>query len=464
MSKPIIVIVGRPNVGKSTLFNRLVGRRAAVTAEEPGTTRDRISLDAAWEGRSFIIVDTGGLEHGNIAPKAPIRHALGGEHPAAGSAPSPQANLLEEIEEQVEAAIESADAIVFLTDVRDGVTPLDLEIRDRLRRWEKPVFLAVNKVDNPKLFQSTSEFYELSLGDPIPISAHHNLGMDYLMDAVIERLPSADYEEAEQEETLSLAIVGRVNVGKSSLLNAILGEERAIVSDVPGTTRDAIDTSLQYKGQQFLIIDTAGIRRRGKVVPGIENFSVLRSIRSIDRADVVFLVFDASELATAQDAHILGEVANAFKGVVVLVNKWDLADELELNEAACIALIRDKIRFIPYAPIRFVSAVQESGIDEALDAALMVFNDLKKEVPQDKLTSEVLSAMSRHLPPHKGKRYLKLNRVAQEGVNPPTFAFYVNHPDLMHFSYQRYLENRLRETLGFRWSHLKLEFKNGRKK
>ena len=440
MSKPVIVIVGRPNVGKSTLFNRLLGRRAAVIAEEPGTTRDRISLDAVWEGRPFIIVDTGGLEHGTTAP------------------------LSEEIEEQVEAAIESADAIVFLTDVQDGVTPLDLEIGGRLRRWEKPVFLAINKVDNPKLSQGTAEFYELSLGDPIAISAYHNTGIDTLMDAVIEGFPSAAYEQAEEEETLSLAIVGRVNVGKSSLLNAILGEERAIVSDVPGTTRDAIDTSLQYKEQRFLIIDTAGIRRRGKVVPGIEKFSVLRSVRSIDRADVVFLVLDASELATAQDAHILGQIANAFKGVVVLVNKWDLADELELNEAACVALIRDKFRFIPYAPIRFVSAVEESGIDEALDAALMVFNDLNKEVPQDQLTSEVVAAMSRHLPPHKGKRYLRLNRVAQEGVNPPTFAFYVNHPDLMHFSYQRYLENRLRETLGFRWSHLKLEFKNGRKK
>ena len=291
MSKPVIVIVGRPNVGKSTLFNRLVGRRVAVIAEEPGTTRDRISLDAVWEGRRFIIVDTGGLEHGTTAP------------------------LSEEIEEQVEAAIESADAIIFLTDVQDGVTPLDLEIGGRLRRWEKPVFLAVNKVDNPKLAQGTAEFYELSLGDPIPISAHHNTGMDDLMDGVIERFSSADYEQSDEEESLSLAIVGRVNVGKSSLLNAILGEERAIVSDIPGTTRDSIDTSLQYKGQRCLIIDTAGIRRRGKVVPGIEKFSVLRSVRSIDRADVVFLVLDASEMATAQDAHILGEVAGAFKGV-----------------------------------------------------------------------------------------------------------------------------------------------------
>ena len=440
MSKPVIVIVGRPNVGKSTLFNRLVGRRVAVIAEEPGTTRDRISLDAMWEGRPFIVVDTGGLEHGAIAP------------------------LSEEIEEQVEAAIESADAIIFLTDAQDGVTPLDLEIGGRLRRWDKPVFLAVNKVDNPKLSQGTTEFYELSLGDPVPISAYHSTGIDALMDAVMEPFPPAGYEQSDEEETLSLAIVGRVNVGKSSLLNAILGEERAIVSDVPGTTRDAIDTSLQYKEQRFLIIDTAGIRRRGKVVPGIEKFSVLRSVRSIDRADVVFLVLDASELATAQDAHILGQVAGAFKGVVVLVNKWDLADELRLNEAECVALIRDRFRFIPYAPIRFVSAVEESGIDEALDAALMVFNDLNKEVPQDRLTSEVVAAMSRHLPPRKGKRHLRLSRVAQEGVNPPTFAFYVNHPDLMHFSYQRYLENRLRETLGFRWSHLKLEFKNGRKK
>tara|TARA_Y100000590_G_scaffold64391_1_gene69213 strand:- start:314 stop:1642 length:1329 start_codon:yes stop_codon:yes gene_type:complete len=436
MTKPIIAIVGRPNVGKSTLFNRLVGRRFAVVAEEPGTTRDRISLDAIWRDRTFIIIDTGGLDYDESI------------------------KLSKEVEEQVEAAIESADSIIFLTDARDGITSLDLDIGERLRKSEKPVFLAVNKADNSKVAQNTSEFYEIKLGDPMPISAHHNIGIDNLMNTISQQFPKQPKEEPEDTQSLSLAIVGRVNVGKSSLLNAILGEERAIVSDIPGTTRDSIDTKVQYDEQQLLLIDTAGIRRRGKVIPGIEKFSVLRSVRSIDRADVIFLVMDATELATAQDSHIAGQITNAFKGVVILVNKWDIAEANGITESECISEIRDRFKFMPYAPIRFVSAVEKIGISDAIDAAIMVFEDLTKEVEEEKLNNEVTSAISKHLPPYKGRRHLRVHKVFQAGINPPTFTFYVNYPDLVHFSYRRYLENRLREGLGFRWSHLKLEFKN----
>ena len=436
MNNPIIAIVGRPNVGKSTLFNRLVGHRVAVVAEEPGTTRDRISLDVIWQDRTFIIMDTGGLDYDESI------------------------SLSKEVEEQVEAAIDSADAIIFLTDARDGMTSLDLDIGGRLRKSEKPVFVAVNKADNTKLAQNIAEFYEINLGDPMAISAHHNIGINKLMTAISQQLPKKAAEASEDKQTLSLAIVGRVNVGKSSLLNAILGEERAIVSDIPGTTRDSIDTRLQYGDQRLLLIDTAGIRRRGKVIPGIEKFSVLRSVRSIDRADVIFLVMDATELATAQDSHIAGQITDAFKGVVILVNKWDLAEANGISEAECISEIRERFKFMPYAPIRFVSALGESGISNALEAAIMVFEDLTKEVEEEKLNNEVTSAISKHLPPYKGRRHLRVHKVLQAGINPPTFTFYVNYPDLVHFSYRRYLENRLREGLGFRWSHLKLEFKN----
>ena len=355
-------------------------------------------------------------------------------------------------------AIEGADAIIFLTDIHDGVTPVDAEIGARLRQSKKPVALVVNKADNDTLAQSSVEFYQLGLGDPIPISAHHNRGVNRLMETVFATLPME--EEVEPEEgLLSLAIVGRVNVGKSALFNAILGEERAIVSTTPGTTRDAINTSVDYKGQKLLLIDTPGVRRSGRIEPTIERYSVLRTIRSIDQSDVVFMVLEASQLAIAQDTHVAGQVGDSLKGVVILVNKWDLATDLGLDEAYCMRIIRDKFKFMPYAPVRFVSALEKSGIDEALDATLMVFEERKRRVPQDKLYSEVLSAMGDHPPPNKGRRTLKVRRVLQEGVNPPKIVFYVNDPDLVHFSYRRYLENRLRESFGFRWTHLNLVFR-----
>ena len=439
MSKPLIAIVGRPNVGKSTLFNRLVGRSAAVVTDVPGTTRDRISLDAEWDGHRFIIVDTGGLES------------------------EPVSFLVHQITAQIEMAIQEADSIIFLTDVRDGLTPGDVEISERLRHTDKPVTLAVNKADNSTLAQGAVDFYSLGSGDPIPISAHHNRGIDDLMAAVLATAPEATETETD-ENVLPLAIVGRVNVGKSALLNAILGEERTIVSEMPGTTRDAIDTPILYHDQKMLLIDTAGIRRRGRIVPGIERYSVLRAVRAIDRAEVTFLTLDASDLATAQDTHIAGQVADAFKGTVIVVNKWDLATNLGLDQAACLAELRRRFKFMPYTPIRFTSALEKTGITDALDIALMVYQERRKTVTQQHLSSVVLAAMAEHAPPSRGRRSLRLNRVAQEGVNPPTFVFYVNDPELVHFSYHRYLENRLRDSLGFRWSHLKLVFKNAKER
>ncbi|MBI4198323.1 MAG: ribosome biogenesis GTPase Der [Chloroflexi bacterium] len=431
----MIAIVGRPNVGKSTLFNRLVGRRAAVVSDVAGTTRDRLVLEAAWEGRPFVAVDTGGVE---LRPGSP---------------------LVEQVQAQVELAIEAADAIILLTDVKDGVTPVDMEMADRLRRTEKPVVLAVNKADNEAMALGAMDFYRLGLGDPAPISAHHNLGITDLMTQVFRHLPVAEEAQQEAEEdTLALAILGRTNVGKSSLLNAILGEQRVIVSEVPGTTRDAINTPMAYKGQRVMLIDTAGIRRRGHVEPGVEKYSVLRSMMALTRADVVLLLLDAAELGAAQDQHIAGEIADAYKGVVVVVNKWDMAPSLGLDQADALAYVRGKLKFLPYAPIRFASALTGANVMEALDAALMVYQERRRWVDPERLRSVVWEAMAAHQPPSKGRRSLRVDRVVQEGVAPVTIAFTVNDPDLVHFSYQRYLHNSLRDGLGFRWSHLKLLF------
>ena len=439
MSKPLVAIVGRPNVGKSSLFNRLVRSPMAVVAETAGTTRDRVSTEVTYDDRALVLVDTGGLE------------------------PLPESPIEEQVQVQVEIAIQDADAIILLTDVLDGCTPIDDEIAERLRRTEKPVVLAANKSDNARRAHGTADFFRLGLGEAIPVSAYHDVGIGSLMEALFAALPEQAGPAEPEADIPALAIVGRTNVGKSALLNAILGEERAIVSEVPGTTRDALDTSLLYRDQRLLLIDTAGIRRRGKIAPGIERYSALRSIRAIYRAQVAFLVLDATELVTAQDTHIAGEVADAYKGAVVLVNKWDLASELGLDQASYMSQIRSRLKFMPYAPIRFVSALRKQGIGEALDAALMVFEERGKWVPQNQLHSMVMTSLSEHLPPGKGRRHLTVRKVVQQGVNPPTFTFYVNDPELVHFSYQRYLENRLRDGLGYRWSHLKLQFK-GREK
>lgn len=437
MIKPIIAIIGRPNVGKSTLFNRLIGQRVAVVSEVSGTTRDRVVLDARWHDKTFLLVDTGGLE------------------------PEPESILATQVRQQVETAIETADVIIFVTDIRDGITPVDLDIVDELRQTNKPVVLAVNKADNNTLSIAAVDFYGLGIGSPIPISAHHNTGIDQVMTEALSYINASDEPDVANDE-LPLAIVGRTNVGKSALLNGILGEQRTIVSDIPGTTRDSIDTSLLYKDQNFLLIDTAGIRRRGRIEPGIEKYSVLRSVTAIERSEVVLLVLDASDLVTAQDLHIAGQIVDSYKGVVVVINKWDLAPEIGLDQADVLALLRERFRFMPYAPVRFVSATEGTNITDTLDAAKLVYTERFQWVPPAQLRAAVWDAMSAHQPPSKGKRSLRLQRVRQEAVAPPTISFYVNDPKLLHFSYKRYLENRLRDALGFRWTHLKLLFKGGK--
>ena len=359
MSNPLVAIVGRPNVGKSTLFNRLAGHREAIVSGVPGTTRDRLLAEVSWDDSRFTLVDTGGLE------------------------PTPQDPLREKVKAQVEAAVSEADLIILLLDVVDGLTHMDEEIAVWLRRTQKPLVVAVNKVDNEKREVSTAEFYRLGLEDPLAISAYHNLGIYDLMDRVISLLPPPPIEEEEAlEGVVRLAIVGRTNVGKSLLLNSILGQERAIVSEVPGTTRDAIDTQFSYDGQPVVLVDTAGIRRPGKVGRGIEYYSVLRALRAVQRCDVVFLVMDATELATAQDAHISGDAWDGYKGLIVVVNKWDLVPKVtRMEQELAIQTVRERLHFMPYVPVCFTSALLGDGIQDLMTLAVDIYQERLKRVP-----------------------------------------------------------------------------------
>ena len=438
MTKPIVAIVGRPNVGKSTLFNRLVGERRAIVEDVPGTTRDRVYADITWRERQLTIVDTGGLE------------------------PSPDSPLRQKVQEQAEVAIREADVIIFMVDVADGVTIPDVEVAEQLRRSRKPMILAVNKADNARRREEAFQFHELGIGEPIGISAYHGTGVSDLMDEVGVRLPPAA-AAPEQPDVLKIAIVGRPNVGKSMLLNAILGQERAIVSETPGTTRDAIDTLFKYDGDSVVFIDTAGIRRRGRVEAGIERHSVLRSLGAISRADVAVLVTEAAEVLTAQDLHIAGYIHEAGKGMVLVVNKWDLAPGLQLDAAGCTQDIQERLKFFPGVPILFVSALTGRGVERVLPAAMKVAQDRQKRLPTSLLNEELRRILSAHAPPSVRGRQLTISYATQAEVNPPTFVFFVNDPRLLHFSYERYLENKLREVFGFEGTPLKLVFKAKRK-
>ncbi len=432
MSKPIVAIIGRQNVGKSTLLNRLVGKPIAITEDLPGTTRDRIMASVLWQGTEFTMVDTGGLEL------------------------KPQSTVAQGVKEQVGVAITEADVIVFLVDVRDGVVPSDLEIADMLRRVGKPIILAANKADNAKLETEAVEFYELGLGEPLAISAHHGRGTAELLDRIITLLPVSLPVEAEPE-IMKVAIVGRPNVGKSMLLNALLGEERAIVDDTPGTTRDAVDTLLDFEGQSVLLIDTAGIRRRGRLGVGVERYSVLRALRAVDRADIALLVVDASEPLTAQDMHIAGYIQQAVKGIVLVVNKWDLVAAQNITEWD--RYIRSQLKFMPYAPVVYTSAKFGQGVDKIMPQVCQVYQERLKQLPAAEVNSVVQQAVAVHNLPRIGSKQLKILYATQPEVNPPTFVFLVNDAKLIHFSYQRYLENKLRQSFGFIGTPLRLVFK-----
>jgi GTP-binding protein len=373
-----------------------------------------------------------------------------------GLEPKPQSTIAQGVKEQVEVAITEADVILFLVDVKDGITPLDLEIADLLRQVSKPVFLVANKADNARLETEAVEFYELGLGEPLAISAHHGRGTAELLDRIIALLPVSSPVEAEPE-AMKVAIVGRPNVGKSMLLNALLGEERAIVDDAPGTTRDAIDTLFDFQGQSVLLIDTAGIRRRGRIGVGVERYSVIRALQAIDRADIALLVVDAAEPFTAQDMHVGSYIQQAVKGMVLVVNKWDLV--ADKNIAEWNRYIRSKFKFMLYAPVLYTSAKFGQGVDKIMPQVCQVYQERLKRLPTAAVNSVVQKAVASHNPPRTGSKQLKILYATQAEVNPPTFVFFVNDAKLMHFSYQRYLENKLRQSFGFVGTPLRLVLK-----
>jgi GTP-binding protein len=433
MSKPVVAIVGRQNVGKSTLLNKLAARQISITEDLPGTTRDRVVADVTWRGREFSLIDTGGLE------------------------PAPDSPLSKAVRQQVDVAVSDADVIIFLGDIRDGVTPFDREIVNMLRQAGKPIILVANKADNNALEGNTGEFYELGLGDPLAVSAYHSRGTADLLDRILELLPPS-LPPSEAVAAVKIAIVGRPNVGKSMLLNKILGEERVIVSDIPGTTRDAVDTTIDFAGCDVVLIDTGGIRRRGRLDTDIEKHSVIRSFRAIDRADVALLVLDATEPFTGQDKHIGGYIQQAFKGIMLVVNKWDLVQEKD--KRAWRNAMRDNFQFVPYAPVLFVSAKTGQGVDKIIPHALDIYQERNRRLPTATVNSVVQEAVAAHPPPHILGKSIKIKYVTQAEVNPPTFVFFVNDARV-HFSYRRYLENKLRETFGFTGTAIRLVFKTG---
>ncbi len=459
MVKPLVAIVGRPNVGKSTLFNRIVGERRAVVSDIPGTTRDRIIAEAEWNGRRFLVVDTGGIE---ILPPNVER----------GLRPLPNTPLLEDsapfiplIRAQAEMAIEEADLILFLTDATTGLTGADREVADLLRRSEKPVLLVANKADNEARDQQALEFYELDMGDVYTVSALHGTGVADVLDVVVDLLPPAGAEGESATEAIHVAILGRPNVGKSSLLNRLLGEERAIVSPVAGTTRDALDTEMTWNGQKIVLIDTAGIRRRGKVEPGVEKYSVLRTARALERTDVALLVLDAPEGITAQDAHIAGMIAAEGVSVVVVVNKWDAVDAAtRARRPEFEAQVREGLKFLSYVPVLFVSALTGLHVHQILPTVVDIVEARFQRLPAGQLNDLIRTAVAAHPGPSKKGQRLKIFHVTQTGVAPPTFIFFVNDPELVHFSYQRFLENCIREVYPFPGTPIRMGFRARHKK
>lgn len=452
MRMPIVALVGRPNVGKSTLFNRLIGERRSIVEDEPGTTRDRLYAPAEWTNRPFLLVDTGGVDVAQT-DKSPRK----GDQLETLSLSS--RDYVREIRSQAEAAIEQADVVVFLTDARDGLTEADRDVAEILRRSGRPVILAVNKADNESRRQASLEFYELNLGDPYPISALHGTGTGDLLDAVVALIPQAT--EDDDSGAVRIGIVGRPNVGKSSLLNALLQEERVIVSPIAGTTRDAIDTPLVWEGQQIVLIDTAGIRRRGKVEGGVEKYSVLRALNAIQRCDVVLLVVDAVDGITAQDAHVAGFILEEFKSVAVVVNKWDAVEDKDTSSTNRFTTeVRQKLKFLDYVPILFVSAKTRQRVSKVLPQAMAIAAERKLRVPTSELNRVLRDAMSAHPAPSRHGKPLKFLYATQAEVAPPTFIIFVNDKELVHFSYERFLENRIREAYPFVGTPIRLFFRS----
>ena len=434
MSKPIVAVVGRPNVGKSTFFNRIVGRRVSIVEDTPGVTRDRIYAEAEWNGVSFALIDTGGIE------------------------PDSADVILSQMREQAQVAMDMADVILFMADGKEGMTHADQEVGNMLRRTGKKVILLVNKIDNPrKLPDSFYDFYELGIGEPIPVSAANMLNLGDVLDEIVSSFPSGSHED--EEEEIKVAVIGKPNVGKSSLVNALLGERRVIVSPIAGTTRDSIDTPFTWGGDRYMLIDTAGIRRKSKVYEDIERFSVLRAVAAIERCDVCLLMIDAQEGVTEQDKKIAGVAHEAGKGIIVVVNKWDLIKKETNTMRDFKREIESQLQFMSYAPSVFISVTERQRVFDVIRMTKYVAEKRALRVPTGQLNSLITDAMMMKQPPSdKGKR-LKIYYTTQVGVKPPLFSFQINKRELMHFSYARYLENKIREGFGFEGTSIKFVFR-----
>ena len=438
--KPIVAVVGRPNVGKSTLFNALAGERISIVQDTPGITRDRIYTDVTWLDRTFTLIDTGGIE------------------------PDSKDIILSQMREQAQIAIDTADVIIFLTDVRQGLIDADSKVADMLRRSAKPVVLVVNKVDNfEKFMPDVYEFYNLGIGDPMPVSSASRLGIGDMLDEVVKYFPEGMKEE-EDDDRPRVAIVGKPNVGKSSIVNKLLGEQRVIVSDIAGTTRDAIDTEVKYNGKEYVFIDTAGLRRKSKIKEELERYSIIRAVSAVERADVVLMVIDAVEGVTEQDAKIAGIAHERGKGIIIAVNKWDAIEKNDKTMKEYENEVRRVLSFMPYAEIMYVSAVTGQRLVKLYDMIDMVIENQSMRVATGVLNEIMMEAVAMQQPPSdKGKR-LKLYYITQVAVKPPTFVIFVNDKELMHFSYTRYLENRIRDAFGFRGTSLKFFIRERKEK
>ena len=456
MKKPVVALVGRPNVGKSTLFNRLAGERLAVVDATPGTTRDRLFTEAEWAGVVFDIVDTGGIDPTQIGP------GRKSEPLSIGSA-----DFITQIREQAEVAVREADAVIFIAEAESGVTPADQEVAEILRRLQRevdgqpfpPVLLVVNKADSEARRLQAYQFYELGLGDPYPISALHGTGTGDLLDALVDCLKAQGIDYDAEDDSVKIAIVGKPNVGKSSLLNRLLGQERTIVSDIPGTTRDAVDTQLVFEGEEITLIDTAGIRRRGRIEPGVEKFSVLRSLKAIERSDIALLMVDATSGVTAQDAHIAGYILEAWKSTVVLVNKWDAVEKDTYTMDEFTKHVRQALNFLDYVPVLFISALTGQRVNQVLPLALRVQEQRLVRMATSQVNQVLQKAQDQHAAPSHAGRQLKIYYGTQVRSDPPTFLLYVNDPQLVHFSYQRFLENRFREANSYLGTPIRLVFR-----
>ncbi|HIX63088.1 MAG TPA: ribosome biogenesis GTPase Der [Candidatus Mediterraneibacter colneyensis] len=440
MSKPVVAIVGRPNVGKSTLFNALAGEMISIVKDTPGVTRDRIYADVTWLDKEFTMIDTGGIE------------------------PDSKDVILSQMREQAQIAIDTADVIIFITDVRQGLVDADSKVADMLRRSGKPVVLVVNKVDNfEKYMPDVYEFYNLGIGDPVPVSAASRLGIGDMLDIVAEHFPEGSGTE-EEDDRPRIAVVGKPNVGKSSIVNRLLGENRVIVSDVAGTTRDAIDTRIVHNGKEYIFIDTAGLRRKSRIKEELERYSIIRTVTAVERADVVLMVIDATEGVTEQDAKIAGIAHERGKGVIIVVNKWDAIEKYDRTMKEYENNIRQVLSYMSYAEIMYVSALTGQRLNKLYDKIDMVIENQTLRIATGVLNEIMTEAVAMQQPPSdKGKR-LKLYYITQVSVKPPTFVIFVNDKELMHFSYTRYLENKIREAFGFRGTSLKFFIRERKEK